>query len=319
MDNDEQSRGAALETGDFASAFETTQVSKTLQVQSILYHNHPGELKRSLASVVRAVEVGRNAGLFDRVVIVWGDCSPTPTFPASGVDQLSKVALGRGIDALEYVHFNANLGSAAGHNNLLSGSHFDHVVIVNPGTLMAPDCLIELMRSMRSNLHGISEARQIPIEHPKTYDEKTGETSWASTACALISGRVLADIGGFDCTNFFLYCDDVDFSWRARLAGYSVVFQPAARIFHDKRVNQRAQMPASAAEVYYSAEAALMLAHKYSRPDLVKSIVRDLIRNGNETQRKAVAEFEKRDLPDPIDPDHIVGEFTKGNYAKHRF
>jgi hypothetical protein len=61
-----------------------------------------------------------------------------------------------------------------------------------------------------------------------------------------------------------MYCDDVDFSWRARLAGYRVVYQPTACVFHDKRLDPDGQIVAGEAEVYYSAEASLMMAWKWS-------------------------------------------------------
>ena len=52
----------------------------------------------------------------------------------------------------------------------------------------------------------------------------------------MIRAELLQQIGGFDGDSFFMYGDDVDFSWRARLAGYQVIHQPSARVFHDKRI-----------------------------------------------------------------------------------
>ena len=116
---------------------------------------------------------------------------------------------------------------------------------------------------------GIVEARQIPLEHPKKFDPVDGSTSWASGACMMIRAELLQQVGGFDGDSFFMYCDDVDFSWRARLAGYQVIHQPSARVFHDKRIQVDGRLVVSDAERYYSAEAALLMAWKYSRPDLV--------------------------------------------------
>lgn len=40
-----------------------------------------------------------------------------------------------------------------------------------------------------------------------------------------------AEVGGFD-TRFFMYYEDVDLSWRLRLAGYDIVYEPSARVIH---------------------------------------------------------------------------------------
>jgi GT2 family glycosyltransferase len=38
-------------------------------------------------------------------------------------------------------------------------------------------------------------------------------------------------LGGFD-EDFWMYLEDVDFGFRARLLGYTAVFAPAARVYH---------------------------------------------------------------------------------------
>ena len=66
-----------------------------------------------------------------------------------------------------------------------------------------------------------------------------------------------------------------------------------------------------------------MLAHKWSRPEIVEAILKDFGANGNAFTIKAKATFEQRrregKLPTPVDPTHQVGEFINGFYAKHRF
>ena len=139
----------------------------------------------------------------------------------------------------------------------------------------------------------------------------------------MVPASVIREIGGYDSRSFFLYCDDVDFSWRVRLAGHRVVHQPTARVFHDKRLRPDGSWAVGAAEEYWSAEGALVLAHKYSRPGRVAEIRRDLRAHGSEAQRRAVDDFDRRAaedrLPTPIDADHAVGQFVAGNYARHRY
>ena len=52
-----------------------------------------------------------------------------------------------------------------------------------------------------------------------------------STAGALIRRDIFEEIGGFD-SNLSLFRDDVDFGWRARVAGYSVIATTDAVMYH---------------------------------------------------------------------------------------
>jgi hypothetical protein len=63
------------------------------------------------------------------------------------------------------------------------------------------------------------------------YDDPPVTPFYLCTAGALISRRAFLDIGGFD-SAFFAYVEDVDFSWRLRLLGYLIAYQPEARIAH---------------------------------------------------------------------------------------
>ncbi|MGV3621468.1 MAG: glycosyltransferase [Archangium sp.] len=269
----------------------------------------------------RAVELARNRDIIGAVEFVLGDCSSERVFDEAALKAL-RAQLGADV-TLKYEFFGKNLGTARGHNTMFEGCKADFVVVMNPDVLMSPDCLIELFRPFRIDITGMVEARQLPIEHPKDYNSQSGETSWASTACCLIPSRLWRELHGFDADTFFLYCDDVDFSWRVRLQGYKVVFQPSAVAFHDKRLTTSGSWPTSAAERYFSAEAALMLAHKYSRPDVVAAISKDFSVSREPHIKKALATFKERrkkgKLCEPIDPHHIVGEFVHGAYANYRF
>lgn len=295
----------------------------SLQVQSVLYDNDVHALDRSLDALGRAIELAVQHGAVDRVVVSYGDCSPGPTFTDEAAGQRDARLKQSGAEGLRYTFFGANLGSAEGNNRQWQDIDTDLVFILNPDTVVAPDTLIELIDPLREPGVGIVEARQLPIEHAKDYHPVSGDTSWASGACSMVPTSVIREIDGYDSRSFFLYCDDVDFSWRVRLAGYRVVHRPSARVFHDKRLRVDGTWAVGAAEEYWSAEGALVLAHKYSRPDRVKEIRKDLLAHGSESQRRAVIEFDLRAedgrLPEPLDADRAVGEFIAGNYARHRY
>ena len=294
-----------------------------LQIQSVLYGNSLAELDRGIDPLGRAIEVARERGAVGRVVVAWGDCSSDRTLDAGEIEARSERLRSAGADWLRYTWFGENLGSAEGNNRLWAEIDTDLVLILNPDTVVAPDLLVEMVAAFADPGVGLVDARQLPIEHAKDFDQVTGDTSWASGACSLVPTSVIREIGGYDSRSFFLYCDDVDFSWRVRLAGHRVVHRPSARVFHDKRLSSDGSWSVGSAEEYWSAEGALVLAHKYSRPERVKAIRKDLLAHGSEAQRKAVADFDGRAaegrLPEPLDHDHAVGQFVAGNYARHRY
>ena len=231
-----------------------------------------------------------------------------------------------GVDRFRYFFYDKNLGSAGGQNALFAQRRAtcDYIFVINPDIYLAPDVLGELMRGFDKPGVGIVEARQIPLEHPKAFDRVDGSTSWASGACMMICNEVLEAISGFDSDSFFLYCDDVDFSWRARLAGYRIVHRPSAGcVFHDKRLTSDGRMLVNDSERYYSAEAALMMAWKYSRPDLVDQRMEELSSTEEPLYERAVTNFLKRQesgtLPEPLDKEHRVAEFVGHYYGQHRF
>jgi GT2 family glycosyltransferase len=290
-------------------------------VQSVLYGNSAEDIVRAGAAVANSAYWAQDAGLVSEWSLQIGDCSPAPVLDDASLLQLRKAIEAKG-GSLEYTVFSKNLGSALGQNTLATRSTADLMLILNPDTQVDSETVSVLAAALVDGV-GIVEARQLPLEHPKDFEIGTGKTSWASTACALTSRTAFDELGGFDNTTFFLYVDDLDYSWRLRLAGYSVLFEPAARVFHDKRLSIAGDWQTSPAEVYYSAEAAILLAHKYSRPDLVASLISQFRSEGSEPVLKAVSEFESRRdegrLPAPIDSDHRVAQFISGNYAKHRF
>lgn len=292
----------------------------TLRVHSVLYGNEPERIGQAIEHLERAADLAIASGAFKKVSLVYGDCSPTPVLEQAVTAHARE---GSALHEVRHRYFDANLGSAQGHNRLLEDLVDDYVLIMNPDIMMAPNALVELAKPFADSKAGMVEAKQLPIEHPKEYNPISGETSWAATACTLIPSALIRELGGFDHETFFLYCDDVDFSWRVRLAGKKVIYRPSASAFHDKRLGAKGKWVAGGAEKYYSAEAALMLAYKYHREDIVTEVLKYFETTNDDTLLAAAKEFEtRRDtgrLPMQIDPDHKVAIFKDGAYAPHRF
>ena len=67
----------------------------------------------------------------------------------------------------------------------------------------------------------------------------------ASGGASLYRSKMLKEVGLFD-ERFFAYFEDVDISFRARLAGWSVIYEPSARVRHfiggtSSRMNEKGQ------------------------------------------------------------------------------
>ena len=66
--------------------------------------------------------------------------------------------------------------------------------------------------------------------------DRTEQVFAGCGASLLIRGSLLTDIGGFD-ERFFMYYEDTDLSWRARLRGWKVVYAAQAVVRHAHRAS----------------------------------------------------------------------------------
>jgi len=292
-----------------------------LALQSVIYKNEPDAVIRSVVALSLSAANAVAAGKISTWMISLGNSSSDPVFSDEQREALARSVQSAG-GTLHVTDFAENLGHGGGHNRLAQTGDSDLIAFVNPDGLVDPGTVVALVNALGADV-GIVDARQIPLEHPKEYDRLTGETAWVSGALCLIRRSVFLGVGGFDSDTFFLYCDDVDLSWRVRLAGYRLVHAPAARLFHDKRLTVTADYEPSPVELYYSAEATLLLAHKYGRTDVVDSVM-ELYRDDRRDHIvRAVAEYRKREaagtLPTVIAHAGTVAVFNSGFYAEHRY
>ena len=106
----------------------------------------------------------------------------------------------------------------------------------------------------------------------------------------------------------------MDVSWRIRLKGYKAIYRPTAVVFHDKRFSSKGLYIPTKAEIYYSLEARLLMAWKWSFPRLLDGLKEIYKKTEGEEYRLALESFEKRmrenRLPVRIDPKHKVGDIT---------
>ena len=161
---------------------------------------------------------------------------------------------------MHYIQTGENLGYSGGNNigiryALDKGANY--IWILNPDTLVEPNTLVELLKGFAEKSVGIV-CPKIYYQDDKnkvwfvdsTLDIKSGlanhkdfglidqgqfnspkELEWATGASLLIRSDVFKKIGLFD-PNYFLFFEDVDFSVRTKNAGFTILFQPKAHVYH---------------------------------------------------------------------------------------
>jgi GT2 family glycosyltransferase len=122
-----------------------------------------------------------------------------------------------------------NNGFARGMNLLAGQSRGDFLFLLNPDSELQDGCLETLLKRALSDASiAMCEARQWPKEHPKAFNPATGETTWCSGAAVLIRRDAFEQAGGFDERLFFMYCEDVDLSWKFWNSGWKCIYVPEA-------------------------------------------------------------------------------------------
>ncbi len=295
----------------------------SLRVQTVAHGFTRETLFRYAEALAQSIYNARAAELISETVVAVGDCSGKAGLDERTLEALRTVFADGGAE-FAYERFGQNLGHAAGQNRLFRQNRSKLLLFCNDDVVTGPLAVAELVRGLISRPEvGLVEAHQLPFEHPKQYDLVTGETGWCSLACALTPAKVFSKLGGLDAESFFLHGDDVDYSWRVRLAGFQCTYKSSARVVHDKRVDASGALLISAKEAQYMVEADLLLSQKYGEPRRFDDVLAWYTEQGSDVQRQAAAALgERRDegrLPSPVPGAERVAFFRDGFYAVHRF
>ncbi len=298
-------------------------VASCLRVQVVLYNQALAEMWKLVPALAASARLAVAEGWVDSVTLAFADCSASEIVSPPDAAALDELARSAGLASLTYKFLGANRGSAGGSNALAEGATEDYILVLNPDTYPSPRLLPRMLARFRDPTVGACDARQIPLEHPKDYDPATGDTTWVSGSCLMVRNDTYRRLGGFDEENFFLYCDDVDFSWRIRLLGLRTVHAADAVVFHDKRIEAAGTVAATATESHYGGLGRLALATKFGRPDVAGATLAALDASADEGHQRAAAEWRRRtrdkNLPQPLANGESVATFIDGEYARHRF
>jgi GT2 family glycosyltransferase len=169
---------------------------------------------------------------------------------------------------IQYLDAGSNLGYAGG-NNLGIRYALDHgaefLFILNNDTTLATDCITRLLDGVEDAARDVVSPKILWHHAPellwygggdfnrtKALGEHRGflkpddgaaasvaPVSFVSGCAFLMPAPVARALGGF-ADDFFMYCEDVELSYRAARRGMRLRYQPAARVYHKDQVRRDA-------------------------------------------------------------------------------
>lgn len=159
----------------------------------------------------------------------------------------------KNITTAKVIFNNRNRGCAAGWNQGIETGKNEHIVLLNPDTLVTPGWLTQLIRTAETdNMIGVVGTKHLnennEIIHAgvikkngKLINRKSGINSPTTFnhaidvdriygACFMIKRSLIPVLGLFD-ERYFLYGEETDYCLKARKKGYRIMYSPVA-IYH---------------------------------------------------------------------------------------
>lgn len=192
---------------------------------------------------------------------------------------------------VHYIANEQNLGFGRANNLALSRATGRNLLILNPDTLVREDSLRKMVQYMdenpkvgamgpkiltREGSFDKTSKRGLPtpwvafcrisglsvlFPHSKLfgrYDllyldpDKPAHVDSLAGSCMLVRGETYDQIGGFD-EDFFMYGEDIDWSYRIKLAGWEVHYAPVTQIVHFRGESTRRSSEFDRDKAFYGA------------------------------------------------------------------
>jgi len=160
---------------------------------------------------------------------------------------------------LTYLFANANLGFSGGNNLGLASAKGEWIFLLNSDTLVSTRDILRLLSVTQKKKLKVSAPQLIQLDgkiqnnvgyfdsllqNPANYIfarprfetcseiEKALVTDLLTGAAMLIHRSVIDKIGSLDDKRFFMYYEDIDFSYRLNHAGIRVLYYPDVKVIH---------------------------------------------------------------------------------------
>lgn len=188
---------------------------------------------------------------------------------------------------IEIIKSNDNLGFSAGNNLGIMyaiKNEYEYILLLNNDTIIDPDMINNLLmysnnktitvpkmyyyydnrriwygggninkytgRAMHNNMNKLDENLVEDVE----------ECSFATGCCMLIHTDIIKKIGGLN-EEYFMYCEDTEYSLKALMNGIKIVYVPKAKLWH--KVSKSTGGAISAFSVYYMTRNRFMYMEEY--------------------------------------------------------
>lgn len=156
----------------------------------------------------------------------------------------------RGFGDVRLIENRTNMGFAgAVHRGIMAAKH-QHVVLLNNDVTLASDSFKKAKQQLEQDprLFAVAfsqtekDGKKVGknrifwsngfFQHHKAESMDSGETAWAEGGACMIDREKYKLIGGFDTLFSPFYWEDIDLSYRARKAGYHIVFDDSITVEH---------------------------------------------------------------------------------------
>lgn len=207
--------------------------------------------------------------------------------------------------------------------------NFDYLLLLNNDSIISPDCLQIMVETAKNEKIGavvpkiyftkgkefhkekyqdnekgkvlwyaggymdwdnvMSKHRGVDKVDTGQYD-KEGEIDFASGACLLLKKDVLRKIGLFN-ERYFLYFEDADLSQRILKAGYKLIYQPKAILWHN---NAGSSGSGSELHDYYLTRNRMLFGMKYAPLKIKALLIKESIRllaSGRRWQKTGIMDY----------------------------
>jgi hypothetical protein len=211
-----------------------------------------------IAKCLQSVFANEYEGKFDVIVV---DNSSTD-------DSVSVVE--KSFPQVDLIKLHENKGFVGGNNVAIKEAirhKYEYVLLLNQDTELEPDFLSQIIKVGSQDHVGVTQGMLVLgnersltnnmcnamhylgfgfVKHYRDQvsdwkDKEPFEIGYSSGACMLIKREVIEQVGLLD-EKFFMYHEDLDICWRARLAGYKIMIAPKAVCYHYYEFNRNKEM-----------------------------------------------------------------------------
>jgi len=157
---------------------------------------------------------------------------------------------------IKLIQNDENFGYCEGNNIGIRKARGDFIMILNPDTIVEPNCIRELIFAHERLGEGLYQPKILSLNEKQVLqstgnmlhvfgfgfakdkgrkdeevDEEMKKIGYASGTCLFTSRNVLDKVGLLD-SFLFLYHDDLDLGWRASQIGINSYYVPKSKIYH---------------------------------------------------------------------------------------